>query len=126
MRSSSWKNGRFASLTAIPTTTLSNSAEARRTRSWWPRVTGSNVPGYTALIIDLPCQEMKMHVPRARALENGPAAVGHEGRCALYVHPRVRREQPAHPSQHGGLKTEAIRRIEQYRVQPRARFPGEF
>src|SRR5215471_10970848 len=103
MRSSSWKKGRFASLTAIPTTTLSNSAEARLTRSWWPRVIGSNVPGYTALIIDLPCQQMKMHVARARALQNDPAPTGREGRRALHVHPPVRREQPTHPSERRGL-----------------------
>jgi hypothetical protein len=44
-RSLDVKNGRFDSLSAIPTTTWSKSRAARRTMSSWPRVIGSNVPG---------------------------------------------------------------------------------
>ena len=44
-RSAAVKNGRLVSLSATPTTTRSNSRAARRTRSSWPRVNGSKVPG---------------------------------------------------------------------------------
>src|SRR5204863_443187 len=77
----------FVWLAAIPTTTSPTSAAARRTKSSWPRVIGSNVPGYTALIIELPRQKMKMHVSRARASENGPAPGRFEGGVAFHVHP---------------------------------------
>src|SRR5690606_18088686 len=52
-RSLTLKNGFLAWLCATPTTTLSNRVAARRTKSSWPRVSGSNVPGYTATIIGL-------------------------------------------------------------------------
>src|SRR6478672_7503597 len=50
-RSSRLKKGRFVRLSATATTTSSNVLAARRTRSWCPKVMGSNVPGYTALIV---------------------------------------------------------------------------
>src|SRR5258708_8751062 len=82
----------------MPTTISSNKVVARLTRSWWPRVIGSNVPGYTALIIGLPHQKMKMHVPRARALENSPTPRRLAGGVALHVPPPPRRDPPAHRS----------------------------
>src|SRR5258705_13757597 len=126
MRSSSGKNGRFASLTAMPTTTLSYKTEARRTRSWCPSVIGSNVPGYTALIIDLPCQQVKVHVPRARLPEDRPAARHLEMRLALHVHAPALGQQTAHQRKRRNLKTQAIRRIDEHDVEARARCPGEF
>ena len=45
MRSAAANIGRLLSLSAMPMTTRSNSFAARRTRSSWPRVKGSNVPG---------------------------------------------------------------------------------
>ena len=44
-RSAAENIGRFDSLSATPTMTWSNTRDARRTRSSWPRVNGSNVPG---------------------------------------------------------------------------------
>src|SRR5687767_1203633 len=49
MRLSSVNMGALFGLAAIATTTRSKIVAARRTRSWWPFVIGSNVPGYTAL-----------------------------------------------------------------------------
>src|SRR5882672_1960040 len=110
----------------MPTTTLSNSAEARLTRSWWPRVIGSNVPGYTALIICPTRQKMKMHLARARALENRPAGGRVEGRRALHVRASPPVQQPACQRQRRGLQSQTIGRIDEYYVEARARFPGEF
>ncbi len=44
-RSSSVKSGCFATFTATATTTRSANVRARRIRSSWPRVIGSNDPG---------------------------------------------------------------------------------
>src|SRR5882724_1331648 len=126
MRSSSGKKGRFASLTAIPTTTLSYNAEARRTRSWCPSVIGSNVPGYTALIIDPTCQEMKVHIPCARLPEDRPAARHFEMGLALDVHAPAIGQETTHQTKRRDLKIQAIRRIDEHDVEARARFPGEF
>src|SRR5882672_1974049 len=126
MRSSSGKKGRFASLAAMPTTTLSYKTEARRTRSWCPSVIGSNVPGYTALIIDPTCQEMKVHIPRARLPENRPAARHLEMGLALDVDAPALGQETAHQSERRNLKIQAIRRIDEHDVEARARFPGEF
>src|SRR3982074_3352123 len=52
--------------------TVSKSFAARRTRSSWPRVSGSNVPGYTALIIASPFEELVAHLPGTRALQFAP------------------------------------------------------
>ena len=46
---SSGNIGALFGLAAMATTTRSKMLAARRTRSWWPLVIGSNVPGYTAL-----------------------------------------------------------------------------
>src|SRR5260221_597459 len=97
----------------MPTTISSNKVVARLTRSWWPRVIGSNVPGYTALIIGLPHQNMKMHVPRARAPENNPAARRLEGGVALHVYPPPRGEQPAQRSERRDLHAQTVRRIDE-------------
>src|SRR6267378_8643886 len=123
MRSSSGKKGRFASLTAIPTTTLSYKTEARRTRSWCPSVIGSNVPGYTALIIAPTCQEMKVHIPRARLPEDCPAARHLEMGLALDVDAPALGQETAHQSERRNLKIQAIRRIDEHDVEARARFP---
>ena len=42
-------NGDFFSLEATPTTILSKSFAARSTKSTWPLVMGSKVPGYTTI-----------------------------------------------------------------------------
>src|SRR5438309_3504771 len=125
-RSCSVKKGRFVWLAAIPTTTSPTSAAARRTRSSWPRVIGSNVPGYTALIIGLPCQKMKMHVPRARVLENGPAARRFEDGVALHVHPPLCGEEPWQRRQRRGLRAQTVRRVDEYDVESGARSAGAF
>ena len=44
------KSGAFLGLAATATTTRSNNRTQRRTSSSWPRVIGSNVPGYMAPI----------------------------------------------------------------------------
>src|SRR5215467_13660735 len=126
MRSSSWKKGRLASLTAIPTTTWSNSAAARLTRSWWPRVMGSNVPGYTALIIDPPCQEMEMNVPCSRLLENLPARGRLDCGFAFDVDASRRVQQIAHLRQCLGMQPEVIWRIDEHDVEARACCPCKF
>src|SRR5206468_3371864 len=108
-RSSRVKNGRFVWLAAMPTTTSPRSAAARRTRSSWPRVIGSNVPGYTALIIGLPRQKMKMHVSRARASENGPAPRRFEGGVAFHVHPAPFGEKPAQQAERREAERAAAR-----------------
>src|SRR2546423_14457155 len=113
-RSSRVKNGRFVWLAAMPTTTSSTRAAARRTRSSWPRVIGSNVPGYTALIIGLPRQKMKVHVSRASALENGPPAGRLEGGVALQVHPAPLGDKPAQQIERRGLHSQTVRRIDAY------------
>src|SRR5437867_7474829 len=95
----------------MPTTISSNKAAARRTRSSWPRVIGSNVPGYTALIIGLPCQKMKMHVPRARALENSPTPRRFEDGGAFHVSPPPFGEKPAQQLERRALHAQTVRRI---------------
>src|SRR6266853_268075 len=125
-RSSSVKKGFFVWLSAMPTTISSNKVVARLTRSWWPRVIGSNVPGYTALIIGLPHQKMKMHVPRAGAPENSPAPRRLEGGVALHVYPPSCGEQPAQRSERRDLHPQPVRRIDEYDVEAGARAAGEF
>ena len=46
------KRGAFFSLVATATTTRSNSLAARSTRSTWPLVMGSKVPGYTTVWVN--------------------------------------------------------------------------
>src|SRR2546423_2051615 len=116
-RSSRVKNGRFVWLAAMPTTISSNKVVARLTRSWWPRVIGSNDPGYTALIIGFPHQKMKMHVPRAGAPENSPAPRRLERGVALHVYPPSCGEQPAQPSERRDLHPQPVRRIDEYDVE---------
>ena len=84
-RSAVVKNGRFDSLSATPTMTWSKSRAARRTRSSWPRVNGSNVPGRRresmacgrrARSRARPCcagpdEKMIMHLPRLVAAPRG-------------------------------------------------------
>src|SRR5262245_35705968 len=110
----------------MPTTTLSNREDARRTKSWCPSVIGSNVPGYTALIIGLPCKKVIMDVPGPRAPQRLPAARRVERRRALYVDASPRGEDPAHQSQRREMKAQAIRRVDEHDVESRTRFPGEF
>src|SRR5688500_7428657 len=102
VRSSSVKNGRFALLSAIASTSVSNSVAARRTRSSMTRVSGSNVPGYTALIIASPFQQLVAHLARARALQLAPRLPGREGLGRLDVHPRaaLRLQAAEHRGQH--------------------------
>src|SRR6185503_19249743 len=101
MRSSSVKNGCFALLSAIASTTLSKSVAARRTRSSWPRVSGSNVPGYTALIIASPLEELVAHLAGARALRFLPPRARVEGlaRFDVHAHSRFALEVPEHRRQ---------------------------
>src|SRR3989442_15237311 len=94
----------------MPTTISSNKAAARRTRSSWPRVMGSNVPGYTALIIGLLCQKMKMHVPRARALENSPTPRRFADGDAFHVHPPPFSDKPAQNIERLGPQAQRGRR----------------
>src|SRR5258706_1836192 len=124
-RSSTVKKGFFVWLSAMPTTISSNKVVARLTRSWCPRVIGSNVPGYTALIIGLPHQKMKMHVPRARAPENSPAPRRLEGGVALHVYPPPRGEQPAQRSERRDLHAQPVRRRDGNDVEAGARAAGE-
>src|SRR5262245_19760306 len=126
MRSSSGKKGRLASLAAMPTTTRSKRAAARLTRSWCPRVIGSNVPGYTALIICPTRQKMKMHAACARAPENHPAAGRCEHRRALHVHATPLAQQSAHQRERRGLQSQPVGRVDEHDIEVRARFPGEF
>src|SRR5438477_12683945 len=126
MRSPKVKNGRFVWLGAMPTTTSSTRAAARRTRSSWPRVIGSNVPGYTALIIGLPRQKMKMHVSRARAPEDGPAPGRFEGGVAFHVHPAPFGEKAAHHTERRDLRARTVRRIDEHDIDAGARAAGEF
>src|SRR5690606_22802741 len=70
-RSLTLKNGFLAWLCATPTTTLSNRVAARRTRTSWPRVSGSNVPGYTATIIGLSFECCVAEDPRAATFFQG-------------------------------------------------------
>src|SRR5712664_1237795 len=123
-RSSRVKNGRFVWLAAMPTTTSPTRAAARLTRSSWPRVIGSNVPGYTALIIGCPSQKMKMHLARAGALQNNPTLRRFERSLAFRVHPRPLDKQPAH--ERGCLQSQSIGRIDEDDVEARARAAGEF
>src|SRR5256885_4112619 len=125
-RSSRVKNGRFVWLAAMPTTTSPTSAAARRTRSSWPRVIGSNVPGYTALIIALPCQKMKMHVSRASAPENGPAPGRFEGGVAFHVDPAPFGEKPAQQAERRVPHAQTVRRIDEHDVEAGARAAREF
>src|SRR6266853_2854514 len=125
-RSSTVKNGFFVWLSAMPTTISSNKAAARLTRSWWPNVIGSNVPGYTALIIGLPYQKMKMHVPRARALENSPAPRRFEDCVAFHVYPPPYGEKPAQKIERRGLQAQTKRRIDEYDVESGVRAAGDF
>src|SRR5205823_9872190 len=97
MRSSSEKNGRFALLSAIARMTPAKSVLALRTRSSWPRVSGSNVPGYTALIIASPLEELVAHLPGAGALELAPARTRRAGARRLDVHARASRKARLEP-----------------------------
>src|SRR6266849_7596046 len=124
-RSSTVKNGFFVWLAAMPTTISSNKAAARLTRSWCPSVIGSNIPGYTALIIGPPCQKVKTHVPRARALENSPAPRRFEGGVALHVHPPPFGEKPAQQVERRDLHAQTVRRIDEYDIQAGAHAAGE-
>src|SRR5258706_8967791 len=87
-RSASGKKVRFAGLSATPMMSESNSVLARRTRSSWPRVSGSNVPGYTALIIASPFEELVAHLPGARALQFAPTQPRLCRGRGFDVHPR--------------------------------------
>src|SRR5262249_10561511 len=100
-------------------------AAARLTRSWCPRVIGSNVPGYTALIMRSVRQKMEMHVTCARALENRPTRRLERG-IALHVHASPLAQQPAHQRQRRGLQSQTVRRIDEHHVEACVRFPGEF
>src|SRR3972149_3916304 len=72
-RSSSVKNGCLPRLSATATISSSNMPAARRTRSWWPSVIGSKVPGYTALMfIASPFQQLVGHRARAAAAPYHP------------------------------------------------------
>src|SRR5512146_1837489 len=83
-RSSSAKNGCLTRLSATARMRVSNSLEARRARSSWPSVIGSNVPGYTALLFILfPCQELKGHLPRP-ALSAALPSRGQFRLCAAF------------------------------------------
>src|SRR5512134_1875042 len=80
MRSSSTKNGFFARLSATPTTSLEKSPAARRTRSSCPRVSGSKVPGYTAMtiarLLARPVADYSLSCTPQQMEENPPGAPG--------------------------------------------------
>src|SRR5882724_1066876 len=121
MRSSTVKNGRFAVLSAMASTSWSNSVLARRTRSSWPRVSGSNVPGYTALIIASPLEELVAHLAGARALQLGPALARDGGRVRFDVEPRLVRHSPLEADQHRRERILPERGIEENHVETLAR-----
>src|SRR5690606_35198346 len=72
-RSSSVKSGAFRGLAAIATTTGSNSLTARRSRSSWPLVIGSKVPGYIAptFMMSRPVNRSRAHCTRGRPSRRG-------------------------------------------------------
>src|SRR5207237_7193929 len=117
MRSSSVKYGFFALLSAMARMMESNSGAARRTRSSWPRVSGSNVPGYTALIIASPFEELVAHLPGARLLEFAPAAAGFTGCRRLDVDTRRSRKARLEALEHRWQRILPERRIEENHVE---------
>src|SRR5207248_8967094 len=117
IRSSSVKNGRFAVLSAMASTSWSNSVLARRTRSSWPRVSGSNVPGYTALIIASPLEELVGHLAGARALQLDPALAGDGRRVRFDVDTRLVRQSRLEPREHRRERILPERGIEENHVE---------
>src|ERR1700704_3789574 len=105
----------------MPTTISPNKGAARLTRSWWPSVIGSNVPGYTALIIGLPYQKMKMYISRARPLENSPAPRRCEDGVAFPIHAPPFGEKPAQQIERRNLHGQTVRRIDEYHIVSGAR-----
>src|SRR5436190_5082643 len=126
MRSSSVKNGRFALLSAMARTSVSKSVLARRTSSSWPRVSGSNVPGYTALIIASPFEELVAHLAGAGALELLPAP-GCVHRCIRFkIDARGGCQAPFDLRQHRRERILPERGIEENHVEALARAPQVF
>src|SRR5438874_12401813 len=121
MRSSSVKYGFFALLSAMARMMESNSGAARRTRSSWPRVSGSNVPGYTALIIASPLEELVAHLAGARALQLDPALAGDGRRVRFDVDTRLVRQSRLEPREHRRERTLPERGIEENHVERLAR-----
>src|SRR5438105_470381 len=117
MRSSSEKNGRFALLSGIARMTPAKSVLARRTRSSWPRVSGSNVPGYTALIIASPLEELVVHLAGARAPELRPRGFRLERHGRLDVYTRIRRQHAREPLKNRGQRILPERRIQENQVE---------
>src|SRR5690606_17124519 len=78
-RSSSEKSGALRGLAAIATTTGSKRRAERRSRSSWPLVIGSKVPGYIAptVIVRRPSAETRSIVaaPQAELARGGPHAL---------------------------------------------------
>src|SRR4051794_20451326 len=112
-RSSSVKNGRLERLSATARMTSSNILAARRTRSWWPSVIGSNVPGYTALsVMASPFQQLMSHRARAAVAPELPTRRQRRRRRRFHMNQRVRGQMRAQQRQHLRKIVGAKRRIE--------------
>src|ERR1700761_5804653 len=87
--------GALLGLAAMATTTRSKMLAARRTRSWWPLVIGSKVPGYRAVLLfmvnpDVCARQMIPHLARGLRFDEFPPGRNRRrsGRArALEVHP---------------------------------------
>src|SRR5512134_1662457 len=134
MRSSKTKKGFFARLSATPTTSRENSPAARRTRSSCPRVSGSKVPGYTAMtiarLLARPVADYSLSCTPQQMEENPPGAPGPDNFQAPGRHRRLIRpstaldvDQPAGTSEAHRLRQRRRqqwgieRRIEKHQVE---------
>jgi hypothetical protein len=78
------------------------------------------------LIIGLPSQKVKVHLPGATPFQLAPPRHGYDGRVALDVRATARRQRARQQLERFFRKSETVRRIEENDVEPRSRVAQEF